>query len=282
MCRRISCWLLSVLVWGCTAKDSLPDVPGPVVPDEPSGPDATVVSVAYVKSFYRGYPFPIDEEWELHGVVSANDRYGTFPRTLVVQDAGGGIEIKAGGDGLFELFPVGQSVRLSCRGLVLGGYGGMVSLGAASDDPAYENGFIGRESLLSRLKTDGGMVDLRPSVLTFADLEASHVGMLVAFEDVQFVEGADAVCWGSGEQDTDRHLVDRAGDTLIVRVPRQADFVSRTLPSGSGYIEGILSVFGRRYQLKVVSPKNMTMESPRFVSRSLSRFPVAGHSITCP
>ncbi|MFR4236744.1 MAG: hypothetical protein ACLT1W_11250 [Alistipes onderdonkii] len=38
---------------------------------------------------------------------------------------------------------------------VLGGYGGALSLGSPSADPAYQNGFIGREVLLTRLKADG-------------------------------------------------------------------------------------------------------------------------------
>ena len=264
MYKRILCLLSAALAWSCTSRDPLPEASGGSPDREPSGPDATVVSVAYLRSLYRGYPLTVEQEWEVHGTITANDRYGTFPWTLVVQDAGGGIEIKAGGKGLFELYPVGQPVRLSCRGLVLGGYGGAVSLGAPSDDPAYENGFIGREALLSRLKTDGEMVDTRPVVLTFGELELSHLGRLVAFDGVQFVEGAAPASWGDGERDVDRHLVDRAGDTLIVRVPRQADFVARTLPAGSGYIEGILSVFNRRYQLRLVSPKNAVMESPRF------------------
>lgn len=37
--------------------------------------------------------------------------------------------------------------------------------------------------------------------------------------------------------DTDRHLVDPAGDTLIVRTSAKADFADWP-PSGSGYIEG--------------------------------------------
>lgn len=264
MYGRISCLLLSALAWACTTRNLWPETPGGTPGGEPSGPDATVVSVAYVRSLYRGYPLVVVDEWEIHGTVTANDRYGAFLRTLVVQDASGGIEIKAGGERLFELFPVGQPVRLSCRGLVLGGYGGALSLGSPSADPAYQNGFIGREALLTRLKANEEMVDTPPLVLTFGELDASHLGRLVAFEDVQFVEGAVSASWGDAERDLDRHLVDRSGDTLIVRVPRQADFVARALPDGSGYIEGILSVFNRCYQLRVVSPKCTAMEAPRF------------------
>lgn len=35
-----------------------------------------VVSIAHVKSLYRGYPLRIDDEVEIRGVVTANDSYG--------------------------------------------------------------------------------------------------------------------------------------------------------------------------------------------------------------
>ena len=48
-----------------------------------------VVSIAHVKSLYRGYPLRIDDEVEIRGVVTANDSYGAYRYTLVVQDETG-------------------------------------------------------------------------------------------------------------------------------------------------------------------------------------------------
>ena len=114
-----------------------------------------VVSIAHVKSLYRGYPLRIDDEVEIRGVVTANDSYGAYRYTLVVQDKTGGIEIKAGGDELYTLYPIGQEIRIRCQGLVLGDYGGVVSLGVVSEDAAYENGFIPEAERSRYLKKTG-------------------------------------------------------------------------------------------------------------------------------
>lgn len=223
-----------------------------------------VVSIAHVKSLYRGYPLRIDDEVEIRGVVTANDSYGAYRYTLVVQDETGGIEIKAGGDELYTLYPIGQEIRVRCQGLVLGDYGGVVSLGTVSEDEAYENGFIPEAECSRYLKKTDGLVSVYPDTLRIAEATADRVGTYVAFEEVQFIDTEIGLSWSEAESDTDRHLVDRSGDTLLVRTSHNADFAAWTLPEGSGYIEGILSYFNGTCQLKVVVPKNVVMESPRF------------------
>ena len=71
--------------------------------------------------------------------------------------------------------------------------------------------------------------------------------------------------WSETDVDTDRHLIDEFGDTLRVRTNCRADFADRKLPVGSGYIEGILSWFNGRYQLRITDVRNVVMEEPRFV-----------------
>ena len=245
-----------------------------------------VVSIAHVKSLYRGYPLRIEDEVEIRGVVTANDSYGAYRYTLVVQDETGGIEIKAGGDELYTLYPIGQEIRVRCQGLVLGDYGGVVSLGVVSEDTAYENGFIPEAERSRYLKKTGEVKFIFPDTLRIVEATADRVGTYVAFEEVQFIDAEIGLSWSEAESDTDRHLVDRSGDTLLVRTSHNADFAAWTLPEGSGYIEGILSYFNGTCQLKVVVPKNVVMESPRFGGEEeASDFPyspVAACSTTDP
>ena len=203
MYRLISCCLLLLLA-GCVSKNGFDR-------DDGESPGGDPVSVAYLKSLYRGYPLRVTDDVELRVVVTANDAYGAFRNTLVVQDATGGIEVKVGGRDLFTVFPVGQSVRIRCQGLVLGDYGGVVSLGAASDDSAYENGFIPQSVWPQFLKKQGGVTDIRPDTLVFSDLAAAWVSRYVAFERVQFVDAECSENWCDTMSDTDRHLVDPAG-----------------------------------------------------------------------
>lgn len=256
--RRLSL-LPWVLLWAaCVSKT---DFYGGLEP----GGGAGVVSVQYLKSLYRGYALPLEDDLEVHGVIVANDLYGSFPYTLVIEDDSGGIEVKASGERLFVGFPVGQQVMIRCQGLVLGSYGGVVQLGAASSDPAYQTGWISRDELSFRInKTGRPIVTVFPETVSIGELTPIHVGKLVAFERVQFAEEERSLGWCHGEEATTRHLVDAGGNRLEVRTLPGALFAGQTLPDGSGYIEGILSYFNDAYQLRVFSPKNVLLTGPRF------------------
>lgn len=112
--RFLKILLFGILCIGCVEKsDPYPD-PSQGGDGEP-GAGTALVSISYLKGYYTGYPTPITKDWELQGVVTANDRYGTFPYGLVVQDATGGIEIKLSGDDLFLTYPIGQPIRIRCQ-----------------------------------------------------------------------------------------------------------------------------------------------------------------------
>lgn len=259
--RAIEWSLAALALAGCVEKHAFVADDGPL----PVPPGTTGVSVARLLSEYRGYPSEVKDDWQLDVVVTANDRFGSFRNALWVRDSTGGIQIKVSGDELFLDFPVGQPLRVRCQGLVLGDYDGEVSLGATSDDPAYPNGFIARDDRTYYLKPYGEPGEALPDTATFAGLDDRRLGSLVAFERVQFVDEELSLAWCDPDADTNRHLVDCRGDTLVVRTSCRADFAYRLLPAGSGYVEGILSRFNRTYQLKVYTDRNVVTDSPRFV-----------------
>lgn len=261
--QLIHALLFGVLCIGCVEKSD----PYPDSSQEDGGEPGTgtaLVSISYLKSFYTGYPTFITKDWELQGVVTANDRYGTFPFGLVVQDDTGGIEIKLSGDDLFLTYPIGQPIRVRCQGLVLGAYGGYVTLGSVSADAEYQNGFISQTDIPGRLSKRGELKPVLPDTLRFSELEPKHVGCFVAFETVQFVNEELGLAWCDEDSDSNRHLVNPEGDTLLVRTSRYARFADDALPVGSGYVEGILVWFNNSYQLRVIDARNVIMESPRF------------------
>ena len=47
-----------------------------------TGGGSSLVSIAHVKSVYRGYPYTFTEDWRLRGVVVSSDRYGNCYKSL--------------------------------------------------------------------------------------------------------------------------------------------------------------------------------------------------------
>ena len=72
------------------------------------------------------------------------------------------------------------------------------------------------------------------------------------------------LAWCDEDSDSNRHLVNPEGDTLLVRTSRYARFADDALPVGSGYVEGILVWFNNSYQLRVIDARNVIVESSRF------------------
>lgn len=240
---------------------------------------SSFVSIAHVKSVYRGYPYTFTEDWRLRGVVVSSDRYGNCYKSLFVADSTGAVELRLDREELFVDYPMGTQVEIACNGLAIGSYGGMLRLGSP---PAgvYETGYVAEEDIDAVVH----VVEMAPQAVepvtrAINELSDADVGRFIAVDDVQFVTVGDGMMWcdadmddASGFADTNRMLEDRNGNgngnTLVVRTSRRAEFASWTLPYGSGRVEGILTVFNGTYQLLVIRPGVVygTMTGERFVA----------------
>ncbi len=110
-------------------------------------------SVAYLKSLCDGKSsVAITQEITIRGFVTANDLYGEFYRTIVVEDTSGGIAIAAEGAPLADLFPFGIVANVRCNGLTLCDYGGKIRLGTTPGDNGA--GCIPREELARYIRTE--------------------------------------------------------------------------------------------------------------------------------
>ncbi|MFR4026103.1 MAG: hypothetical protein ACLTZY_10975, partial [Alistipes indistinctus] len=122
--------------------------------------------VATKTAYYTGYPTPVTKDWEVQGVVTANDRYGSFPRCAGrAVTAPAVAEIKVSGDRTSLLVAPDRPkrcVRCRCQGLVLGGCGGWVSHGdRLSANPVYQNGFVPQDEIPVRLRKREGIEAMR-------------------------------------------------------------------------------------------------------------------------
>jgi hypothetical protein len=241
-----------------------------VIPEpEPYSPPVVVegtVSIAYLKTLYTGAPTKITEELHIAGRVVSSDARGNFYKTLVLDDGTGGIELKLDLEQIFEYFKIHTLVEVRCNGLWIGSYGGTLQLGAEPYDDIQARNIPESDIPMHLTCNDGFTDEILPREVTISEFSAREISMFVCFKGVQFASEEMELTWAEVgvEHDTDRHLVDARGDTLVVRTSRFADFARHSLPEGSGYIEGVLSYFNGTYQLRVCDDQKAVMYEPRF------------------
>ena len=131
------------------------------------GAPGGVHTIADLKARCTANSVAVTEDITLEGVVTGNDFYGEFYKTLVVEDASGGISVLIDGPRLAFDYPVGAAVTIFCNGLTLGDYGGKIQLGVAPDGD-YGVGRIPREELGRYLRRNPDKDRRpRPAVCTF-------------------------------------------------------------------------------------------------------------------
>lgn len=145
----------------------------------------------------------------IEGRVASSDKEGNVYKSLYIQDATGGLEVKIGKNGLYNDYKPGQTIYVNCTGLWLGMYGykerndrysrggyGMVQLGAKDPSGTYETSYLEETRLINEHIFKGALGDpLTPAVVTAAsqlpswnDTQASNslIGKLVTIKGLTY------------------------------------------------------------------------------------------------
>lgn len=190
------------------------------------------------------------ETFIVKAVVVSSDEGGNFYKSMVVQDETAAIQIQINKTGLYNFYPVGQTVYIDCKGLVVGNYHGVYQIGWI-----YQ-GSIGRidgSFLDNYLHKDGiPMKDISSMITEInspEDLNESNINKLVTIKNCQFAENAIGQVWASSDYTTNRSITYINGNQipdatpLVVRTSNYAKFINYTVPGGYGDLTGILSIY---------------------------------------
>lgn len=182
---------LGVLFAGCYNDFSDP-APAKVYTDADFGdqlvPIRKVLQLYYDKYGKNtvGEGLEITEDYVIKGKVISNDAYGNIYRTMYLQDTSGAIEVKLGISGIYNEFKVGQTVYVKAKGLVLGNYRYMLSLGMPSVDADYANGYMDVRTIINahvfRGKFEGLTKNDTLVVRSPSELSDDQLGRLVRIE----------------------------------------------------------------------------------------------------
>jgi hypothetical protein len=213
----------------------------------------------------------ITEDKIIEGVVVMDDRSGNFYKTIVIQDASGGIEVKFNDGFLYNQYPVGRTIYIKCKDLMLTDYAGVTQIIGGTKEEAGVLSEVGITEAQAREKVLKGLVGAAPAprVITMSQMnDPNFISTLVRLENVQFIKAdsdktyADPVAKSS----LNRTLEEcNGGEGLLVRSSGYADFAAAKTPDMSGTITGVLSTYNGDAQLYIRSLDDVQFTTPRCI-----------------
>jgi len=154
-------------------------------------------TIAELKSVYLGElvritdaTFYQKDSIFIEGIVTSDDKAGNFYKSIVIQDATAGIEVKINKTTLYNDYKRGQQVLIYCNDLYLGEYGGLVQFGTLYTENGVtqlggmEGDVIIKKHIFKKGKT---LVQLTPMTLLPANLTSNNFSKLVKVDDVEFL-----------------------------------------------------------------------------------------------
>ena len=252
VCRWI---VLLCSLWASVACTSATRPEFSELPDDDS--ESGLVSIAYLKSRCKGLSATIKADISIKGTVVANDLFGEFFKTLVLVDESGGVEVSIDKERLCADFPLYSNVAITCNGLAVGRVGGKVVLGAQPTGEFTTDRIAERDISKYLLRLEGSATSVVPRRVAIADLGVEHVSDYLLFEGVRFADDEVGRTWcelvDNELCETDRHIIDKAGNTLIVRVSPYSSSATEKLPSGVGALCGIVEYSGNAFALRIAN-----------------------------
>ncbi len=215
------------------------------------------------------------EDAVVEGYVISSDQTGNFYKTFSMQSSPSdpsskGIQIEIDQSGLYTQYPEGSLVQIQLKGLVAGYDRGVLKVGST-----YLSGTetrVGRmASLLATTnvkKTCEPIQTIAPRVynnITDA-LKPANVNTLVTIKNVQFETPEADVTYGdaAGGTTVNRKLIDKKGKLVDLRNSGYATWADTALPTTSGEITVVVSIYNGSYQLYIRDLSDVKFDQPRF------------------
>ena len=184
---RLSLLLFALLAAGCYDDAGVP------APKNDPLPEANL-SLPDLSARCGDTPVRIVQDIVVAGRVTTSDEAGNFFRSVVLQEDGTGVELMAGLDDLFRVYPPGCRIAVRLQGLAMCRRFGVVQIGTMPAAGDYAVEAIGVRALLDRYVACETVDVLRPvpRIVAFRRTCARHVRLPGADR------GSDAASVGRG------------------------------------------------------------------------------------
>ena len=211
----------------------------------------------------------------IEGYVISSDETGNFFKTISIQDdpsnpSTHGVQIEIDANSLYTKYPVGAKIQIQLNGLVAGYDRGVIKLGSTY--------ISGTETRVGRMKpalatanvkkTCDGATTIQPKVVTglAGALKPENVNTLVTIKDIQFENPEADRTYGdaAGQTTVNRKLIDKKGRSVDLRNSGYATWAGEALPTGSGEITVVVSIYNGGYQLYIRDLNDVKFDQARF------------------
>jgi len=208
-------------------------------PVAPPQPVIEQISIADLKSLYKGAEITLDTAVYIQGIVTLTPELNNIPDFIgYIQDNSGAITLTVTGNNTLS---VGSELKIYCTGLTLAEYRGLLQFGDV--DLATQSELI---------NISGTMPDPQPVTITQV-LNGEFIASYVEIAASQFTESGT---FSGGNQLTD------CTDEVEVYTRSDATFAGQSLPAGNGTFRGIVSVYDDP-QLIIREPSDLDMTGER-------------------
>lgn len=287
--------LPALLAAGCQGLDSNYSTPAPLKPVVEADFVPSLVSRIYtideVKQLYRNNnsaikSLDINTDIVTRGTVVSSDQEGNFYRSFFIEDATGGIEVKAGVAGLYLTYPMGMTVYVNLNSLTLGAYGNMISIGTRVQQPtigpivSFENGYEDvkpwiAETIFAGEISNGPPVPKELTAYSQLTTTSPLLGSLVTVKNVTFKKDPLLSTWAVPIDPTDPDSKAVYGvhnlnfgvlaENVQVRTSGYSKFAGRSIEQYEGKqveVTGVLTIFNTTYQLAINTDRDIKIVNP--------------------
>jgi hypothetical protein len=226
--------------------------------------ESKVITVAeMLDRWVPGVEVPLNMDNYIKGSVISDDRAGNFFKSLVIQDATGGIAVLVDAFDLYQTYPRGEVVYVYLQDLCISDYNGLPQLCYSNSTSNVKR--IPESAVPDVIIASGVSAPVQAAVLSIADFGVDNLNTLIRLTGVQFNSGsANQSFADAANQFSVNHTIEDCNmNEVILRTSGFADFADARTPNGNGSVEAVLQIFGSDYQLFLRDVADVTMTGTR-------------------
>ena len=209
----------------------------------------------------------INKTMAIEATIVANDEHDNLYKSISIQDSTAGIIISLEGVSLYQLYPIGATIRLHLKNLFLTDYRRMLQVVASVDTSSGQLLTSGIPATLfskhiSIIK-DNSITN--PILVSYKNLSDTLQGRLIKISNVEFAAADTNLTFADKKNKigASRSLKFCVGGTIYLRTSGYADFAGFSIPKNNGDITGIYSVYNSEKQIIIRDTNDILFRSKR-------------------